>query len=126
MRVSSKPAWTSAPVNSRRKAKYLSILYAVSSALGRSLETREILGRALDELADGKGFDGGWIQLLPDESDTLPLVVRRGISEDIVLRFAARAGAVRDRDKPASWRWGIRQIIGPALLSGLADSCWRP
>src|SRR5712691_8090446 len=39
-----------------QKAKSLSILYAVSSALGRSLETREILGRALDELADGKGF----------------------------------------------------------------------
>src|SRR5437667_712223 len=33
-----------------QKAKYLSILHAVSSALGRSLETQEILGRALDEL----------------------------------------------------------------------------
>jgi len=77
-----------------RKAKYLSILYAVSSALGRSLETREILGRALDELADGKGFEGGWIQLLPEENDGVPLVVRRGISEDVVRRFAARADAV--------------------------------
>src|SRR5713226_6410168 len=77
-----------------RKAKYLSILYAVSSALGRSLETREILGRALDELTDGKGFDGGWIQLLPDENDGVPLVVRHGISEEIVQRFAARADAV--------------------------------
>src|SRR6266705_4857914 len=37
-----------------QKAKYLSILYAVSSALGRSLETREILDRALDELTDGQ------------------------------------------------------------------------
>ena len=77
-----------------QKAKYLSILYAVSSALGRSLETREILGRALDELADGKGFDGGWIQLLPDENDTMPPMVRRGISEEIVQRFTARADAV--------------------------------
>src|SRR3989475_1744903 len=77
-----------------RKAKYLSILYAVSSALGRSLETREILSRALDELADGKGFEGGWIQLLPDENDGVPLVVRHGISEDVVQRFAARANAV--------------------------------
>src|SRR5438128_4302405 len=77
-----------------RKAKYLSILYAVSSALGRSLETREILSRALDELADGKGFEGGWIQLLPDENDGVPLVVRRGVSEDVVRRFAAQAGAV--------------------------------
>src|SRR5712692_7731889 len=77
-----------------QKAKYLSILYAVSSALGRSLETQEILGRALDELADGKGFDGGWIQLLPDENDTMPLIVRRGISEEIVQRFTARADAV--------------------------------
>ncbi|TMG73423.1 MAG: hypothetical protein E6H80_09875, partial [Betaproteobacteria bacterium] len=77
-----------------QKAKYLSILYAVSSALGRSLETREILGRALDELADGKGFEGGWIQLLPDENDGVPLVVRHGISEDVVQRFAARANAV--------------------------------
>src|SRR6266849_1377655 len=77
-----------------QKAKYLSILYAVSSALGRSLETREILGRALDELADGKGFDGGWIQLLPDENNTMPLMVRRGISEEIVQRFTARADAV--------------------------------
>src|SRR6266851_1376887 len=77
-----------------QKAKYLSILYAVSSALGRSLETQEILGRALDELADGKGFDGGWIQLLPDENDPLPLIVRRGICEEIVQRFTARADAV--------------------------------
>jgi PAS domain S-box-containing protein len=77
-----------------QKAKYLSILYAVSSALGRSLETREILGRALDELTDGKGFDGGWIQLLPDENEGVPLVVRHGISEEIVQRFAARADAV--------------------------------
>src|SRR3989454_10865334 len=77
-----------------QKAKYLSILHAVSSALGRSLETQEILGRALDELADGKGFDGGWIQLLPDENDTMPLMVRRGISEEIVQRFTARADAV--------------------------------
>src|SRR6266705_451899 len=74
-----------------RKAKYLSILYAVSSALGRSLETREILGRALDELADGKGFEGGWIQLLPDENYGVAQVVRRGISEDVVRRFAAQA-----------------------------------
>jgi PAS domain S-box-containing protein len=77
-----------------QKAKYLSILYAVSSALGRSLETQEILGRALDELADGKGFDGGWIQLFPDENDTMPLIVRRGISEEIVERFTVRADAV--------------------------------
>ncbi len=77
-----------------QKAKYLSILHAVSNALGRSLETREILGRALDELADGKGFDGGWVQLLPYENDTMPLVVRRGISEEIVQRFASRADAV--------------------------------
>src|SRR5712691_8862478 len=77
-----------------QKAKYLSILYAVSSALGRSLETREILGRALDELADGKGFKSGWIQLLPDQNDGVPLVVRRGVSEEIVQRFAARADAV--------------------------------
>src|SRR6266702_5534913 len=77
-----------------QKAKYLAILYAVSSALGRSLETQEILGRALDELTDGKGFDGGWIQLLPDESEGVPLVVRHGISEEIVQRFAARADAV--------------------------------
>ena len=77
-----------------QKAKYLSILHAVSSALGRSLETPEILGRALDELADGKGFDGGWIQLLPDENDTMPLVVRRGISEEVVGRFKARAETV--------------------------------
>src|SRR6266704_1760809 len=77
-----------------RKAKYLSILYAVSSALGRSLEIQEILGRALDELTDGKGFAGGWIELLPDENDGVPLIVRRGISEDVVRRFAAQAGAV--------------------------------
>jgi PAS domain S-box-containing protein len=77
-----------------QKAKHLSILHAVSSALGRSLETQEILGRALDELADGKGFDGGWIQLFPDENDTMPLIVRRGISEEIVQRFTARADAV--------------------------------
>src|SRR5882672_4411328 len=42
-----------------QKAKYLSILHAVSSVLGRSLETREILGRALDERADGKGLAFG-------------------------------------------------------------------
>src|SRR6266702_2967462 len=36
-----------------QKAKYLSILYAVSSALGRSLETREILGRAPAEWTRG-------------------------------------------------------------------------
>src|SRR5712691_1000871 len=77
-----------------QKAKYLAILYSVSSALGRSLETHEILGRALDELADGKGFDGGWIQLLPDENDPMPLMVRRGISQDVVQRFTARADAV--------------------------------
>ena len=77
-----------------QKAKYLSILYAVSSALGRSLETQEILGRALEELADGKGFDGGWIQLLPDEDGGVPMVVRRGISEEVVQRFAARANTV--------------------------------
>src|SRR6266568_983474 len=77
-----------------RKAKYLSILYAVSSALGRSLEIQEILGRALDEVTDGKGFAGGWIELLPDENDGVPLIVRRGISEDVVRRFAAQAGAV--------------------------------
>src|SRR5256712_10260079 len=83
-----------------QKAKYLSILPAVSSALRRSLETQEILGRALDELADGKGFDGGWIQLLPDENDTMPLMVRRGISEEIVQRLTARAHAVA-RSGPA-------------------------
>ncbi len=77
-----------------QKAKYLSILYSVSSALGGSLETQEILGRALDELADGKGFDGGWIQLLPDENDPMPLMVRRGICEEIVQRFTARADTV--------------------------------
>src|SRR5882672_6517859 len=77
-----------------QKAKYLSILHAVSSVLGRSLETREILGRALDELADGKGFDGAWIQLLPDRNHIEPLVVRRGVSEEIVERFTARADAV--------------------------------
>src|SRR2546427_741406 len=77
-----------------QKAKYLAILYSVSSALGRSLETHEILGRALDELADGKGFDGGWIQLFSGENDTMPLMVRRGICEEIVQRFTARADAV--------------------------------
>lgn len=77
-----------------QKAKYLSILHAVSSALGRSLETQEILGRALDELADGKGFDGGWIQLLPDENNGVPLVVRRGIPEEIVQQLSTRADGV--------------------------------
>jgi PAS domain S-box-containing protein len=77
-----------------QKAKSLSVLYAVSSALGRSLETREILAQALDELVDGKAFDGGWIQLLPDENEGVPLVVRRGICDETVQRFAARGDAV--------------------------------
>src|SRR6266571_3556980 len=122
-----------------RKAKYLSILYAVSSALGQSLETREILGRALDELADGKGFEGGWIQLLPEENDGVPLVVRRGISEDVVRRFAARADAVArsgqacvvaleetSEDRPgAEWTRGLVLApigIGDRPLGALAVS----
>jgi PAS domain S-box-containing protein len=76
------------------KAKSLSILYAVSSALGRSLETREILAQALEELVDGKTFDGGWIQLLPDETEGIPLVIRRGICDEAVQRFAGRLDAV--------------------------------
>jgi PAS domain S-box-containing protein len=108
-----------------QKAKYLSILYAVSSALGRSLETHEILGRALEELADGKGFDGGWIQLLSDENGGVPLVVRRGISEEVVQQFAARAetvaryGQVRvvaleepfDKQSGAEWARGL--VLAP-------------
>src|SRR6266568_1496221 len=122
-----------------RKAKYLSILYAVSSALGQSLETREILGRALDELADGKGFEGGWIQLLPEENDGVPLVVRRSISEDVVRRFAARADAVArsgqacvvaleetSEDRPgAEWTRGLVLApigIGDRPLGALAVS----
>jgi PAS domain S-box-containing protein len=109
-----------------QKAKYLSILYAVSSALGRSLETREILGRALEELADGKGFDGGWIQLLPEENDGAPLVVRRGISGDVVQRFAARADAVArsgrscvvalqetSDDRPGAAEWTRGLVLAP-------------
>jgi PAS domain S-box-containing protein len=109
-----------------QKAKYLSILYAVSSALGRSLETRELLDRALDELTDGKGFDGGWLQLLPDENDGVPLVVRRGISEDIVQRFAARADAVArsgqtcvvalqetSDDRPGAPDWARGLVLAP-------------
>jgi len=112
-----------------QKAKYLSILYAVSSALGRSLETEEILGRALEELADGKGFDGGWIQLLPEEGcGGVPFVVRRGISEEVVQRFAARAetvaryGQVRvvaleepsDTQSGAEWARGL--VLAPISL----------
>jgi PAS domain S-box-containing protein len=112
-----------------QKAKYLSILHAVSSALGRSLETREILSRALDELADGKGFDGGWIQVLPDENDSVPLVVRRGISEEIVQRFSARADAVArsgqacvvelretSDGKPGAAEWMQGLVLAPISL----------
>src|SRR6266702_2367859 len=121
-----------------QKAKSLSILYAVSSALGRSLETREILARALDELVDGEGFDGGWIQLLPEGNDGVSLLVRRGISEEIVQRFMARADAVArsgqacvlalqgtsdDRPGAAEWTQGLVLApigIGDRLLGTLA------
>src|SRR5262249_26546055 len=77
-----------------QKARHLSILYAVSNALSRSLETQEILARALDELADGTGFDGGWFELRPDHARGTRLIVRRGISEGIAQRSASRAEPV--------------------------------
>jgi two-component system NtrC family sensor kinase len=74
-----------------RKTQALSSLYSVSRTLGQSLDLHDILRHALDELLDAKGFEGGWIALRPDKTGDAPLIVSRGVSDDLVQRVAARA-----------------------------------
>jgi PAS domain S-box-containing protein len=109
-----------------RKTQALSTLYAISSTLGQSLEIREILQRALDELLDAGGFDGGWIHLLPGQAGDASLVVSRGVSDDVIQRFAARAAAVTtsgqarvmdaDAEAEADERGGARADALRAIL----------
>jgi PAS domain S-box-containing protein len=77
-----------------RKTQALSVLYAISSTLGQSLDIRDILQRALDDLLGAGGFDAGWMHLLRLDVDGEPIVIGRGVSDQFVHRFAAETRSV--------------------------------
>ena len=77
-----------------RRATGVAMLYTISRALAQSLETHEILDRALDELVNVEGVEGVWISLLPADTEDAPLVARRGVSDEILQQFAVEAAAV--------------------------------
>ena len=74
-----------------RKTQALSILYKISRTLGQSLDLEDILHHALDELLAAKDFAGGWITLRTPETGDGSLIVRRGVSDDLIRRVAERA-----------------------------------
>jgi PAS domain S-box-containing protein len=77
-----------------RRATAVGTLYTISRALAQSLETHEILDRALDELINTEAGDGVWISLLPADAGGTPLVASRGVPGELLQRSATQAASV--------------------------------
>jgi signal transduction histidine kinase len=74
-----------------RRNEQLSILNAVANTVNQSLNLRDILGRALDEVLRLTGIDVGAIFLQEDRLGNLELLAHRGLSEE-AARLASRFG----------------------------------
>jgi len=74
-----------------RRHEQLSILNAISNTVNQSLDLRDILGRALDEVLRLTGVDIGAIFLCEETLGNLELFAHRGLSEE-AARMAAQFG----------------------------------
>jgi signal transduction histidine kinase/HAMP domain-containing protein len=74
-----------------RRNQQLSILNAVANTVNQSLNLKDILGRALDEVLQLTEIDIGAIFLQEDPTGSLQLMAHRGISEE-AARIAAQFG----------------------------------
>ena len=68
----------------REQARQLSTFNALASAVGQSLNLREVMDTALRETLALTGLQAGWITLRQSESDELWLAASRGLSEETV------------------------------------------
>jgi len=68
----------------RDQARQLSTFNALASAVGQSLNLREVMDTALRETLALTGLQAGWITLRQSESDELWLAASRGLSEETV------------------------------------------
>jgi PAS domain S-box-containing protein len=74
-----------------RRNEQLSILNAVANTVNQSLNLRDILGQALDEVLRLTGIDVGAIFLQEDRLGNLELLAHRGMSEE-AAHLASRLG----------------------------------
>jgi signal transduction histidine kinase len=69
----------------RRQTQQLSILNALASAVGQSLNLREVMDTALEETLTLTGLQAGWITMRNgDNGEPLRLVASRGLTEEMV------------------------------------------
>lgn len=74
-----------------RRNQQLSILNAISTTVNQSLDLKDILGRALDEVLQVTGIDVGAVFLQSDLLGEMELMAYRGLSEE-AARLAAQMG----------------------------------
>lgn len=63
-------------------ASDLSTLCAISSTVNESLDIQEILDRALKQLLEAKGFDGGWIRVLSHRREGSAITASQGVCRE--------------------------------------------
>ncbi len=74
-----------------RRNQQLSILNAIATTVNKSLDLKDILGQALDEVLRLTGVDVGAIFLQEEKLGNLELLAHRGMSEDTAM-LAAKLG----------------------------------
>ncbi len=66
-----------------RRNEELIALNAITATLNQSPDLDHILNKTMDKVLEVMGIDGGWVQLLDEDSGVLSLVAQRGFSQEM-------------------------------------------
>ncbi len=100
----------------QRRNQDLAALNMIATTIGQSIGLDQILSATLESALKVMDMDGGWVQLLDDDGQTLVLAAQRGIPEPAVEKLrrvrSAASGAGRRSDIQVA---DILDIIQPEV-----------
>ena len=90
----------------QRRNQDLAALNMIATTIGQSIGLDQILNATLDRAMSVMEMDGGWVQILDDEGNTLTLAAQRGIPEPVIeqikrIKLADGAAARRPETPPS-------------------------
>lgn len=119
-----------------QRARELSALNTVITAVGGSLDLNEILEKAFDSILEITGMEAGYLRLLETNPPQLKLMVHRGISPDYAAtlsrgpRSGGKSDLVLTTKRPIVYEFSPDQApdtLGPHIMAlGFNTGAWIP
>lgn len=114
---------TKAEAEIQRRNQDLAALNMIATTMGQSIGLDQILNATLESALKVMDMDGGWVQLLDDDGQTLVLAAQRGIPEPAVEKFRRiRLAPGSAGKRPEIEIEDILELAQPALRSAQPET----